>query len=205
LGPRPRRYKSLAERVAAALAGEPGASAERARELRNAAAVGGRKAVAYYDLTFSPVKSVSVFYAALLHAERHREAGELVAAHRAAIARAMGWASAQAAYCRTGYHGKACDGRSVGVYETASGLVWTRWDHGTNRAGEPQLHSHVAVLNRVISGVDGRIRALHGRGSPRSNTASTRSIGGRWNANSVSGWGWCSRSGRTARPAKSGG
>jgi hypothetical protein len=43
-------------------------------------------------------------------------------------------------------------------------LVWTRWDHGTNRAGEPQLHSHVAVLNRVISGVDGRIHALHGRG-----------------------------------------
>jgi hypothetical protein len=125
LGPRPRRYRSLAERVAAALAAEPGASAERARELRNLAGAGGRRAVAYYDLTFSPVKSVSVFYAALLHAGRHREVGEVVAAHQAAVDRAMGWASGQAAYCRTGYHGKSCDGRSVGVYEQATGLVWT--------------------------------------------------------------------------------
>ena len=33
-----------------------------------AAAADGRRAVAYYDLTFSPSKSVSVYYAALLAA-----------------------------------------------------------------------------------------------------------------------------------------
>jgi conjugative relaxase-like TrwC/TraI family protein len=42
--------------------------------------------------------------------------------------------------------------------------VWTRWNHHTNRACEPQLHSHVAVLNRVLTASDGQIRALDGKG-----------------------------------------
>src|SRR3981081_1860611 len=40
----------------------------------------------------------------------------------------------------------------------------TGWDHSTNREGEPQLHTHVAVLNRAVTTSDGRIRALDGRG-----------------------------------------
>src|SRR5581483_10909665 len=65
---------------------------------------------------------------------------------------------------RVGYHGRTAAGRSVGRYERGSGLVWTRWDHATNRACEPQLHAHVAVLNRVVTGSDGVVRALDGRG-----------------------------------------
>jgi hypothetical protein len=38
--------------------------------------------VAYYDFTFSPVKSVSVYYAALLAAGLTVEAEMVVAAHR---------------------------------------------------------------------------------------------------------------------------
>jgi len=91
LGSAPRRYKTLSERVAAALAAEPDCSPERARELRNQAAAGGRRAVAYYDVTFSPVKSVSVYYAALMDAGRTVEAAVVVDAYRAAIDEAMCW------------------------------------------------------------------------------------------------------------------
>nr|WP_239028453.1 MobF family relaxase [Pseudonocardia acidicola] len=164
LGRRPRQFRSTADRVAARLAAEPDASEERIREISNEVRASGRKPVAYYDLTFSPVKSVSVLHAALLAEGRTADAAKVVGAHREAIAEAMAWAEEQAAYTRSGYHGKTVDGRSVGVYERATGLVWTRWDHSTNRNQEPQLHSHVAVLNRVVTASDGEIRALDGAG-----------------------------------------
>jgi conjugative relaxase-like TrwC/TraI family protein len=50
------------------------------------------------------------------------------------------------------------------VYEAARGLVWIRWDHSTSRAQQPQLHSHVTVLNRAETDADGVIRALASRG-----------------------------------------
>ena len=71
------------------------------------------------------------------------------AAHRAGVAAAMAYVEQQAAYVRSGYHGKTMSGQSVGVYEQARGLVWIRWDHSTSRAQQPQLHSHVTVLNRA--------------------------------------------------------
>ena len=42
--------------------------------------------------------------------------------------------------------------------------MWIRWDHSTSRAQQPQLHSHVTVLNRAETNSDGMIRAL---ASPR--------------------------------------
>jgi conjugative relaxase-like TrwC/TraI family protein len=164
LGRPPRKFRSTDERIQAAIAREPDADEERTRELENGVRADGRKAVGYYDLTFSPVKSVSVLWAALLSEGRHAEAAEVVEAHRNAVAEAMGWAEREVAYTRVGYHGKTTQGTSVGRYEQATGLVWTRWDHSTNRAQEPQLHSHAAVLNRVVTGLDGKIRALDGRG-----------------------------------------
>jgi hypothetical protein len=94
---------------------------------------------------------VSVYWAALTSQGRHAEAALVARAHKEAVAEAMGWAEGEVAYTRVGYHGRTASGRSVGRYEAATGLVWTRWDHHTNRACEPQLHSHVAVLNRVIT------------------------------------------------------
>ena len=120
--------------------------------------------MAYYDLTFSPVKSVSVYWTALLEAGRDAEAANVVAAHRAGVAAAMAYVEEQAAYVRSGYHGKTASGQSVGVYEQARGLVWIRWDHSTSRAQQPQLHSHVTVLNRAETVSDGAIRALASRG-----------------------------------------
>jgi conjugative relaxase-like TrwC/TraI family protein len=164
LGRPPRKFRSTEERIQAALARESDADEERTREIENEVRADGRKAVGYYDLTFSPVKSVSVLWAALLSEGRQAEAAEVIEAHREAVAEAMAWAEREVAYTRVGYHGQTSQGTSVGRYEQATGLVWTRWDHSTNRAQEPQLHSHAAVLNRVATGADGMIRALDGRG-----------------------------------------
>ena len=163
LGSRPRNFDSRDERVAQALAAEPDATEERKAEIREKAQ-GKRKPVAYYDLTFSPVKSGSVYWAGLLETGRDAEAANVVEAHRAAVAAAMAYVEEQVAYVRSGYHGKTASGQSVGVYEEARGLVWIRWDHSTSRAQQPQLHSHVTVLNRAETVSDGVIRALASRG-----------------------------------------
>ena len=105
-----------------------------------------------------------MYWAALLEAGRDAEAANVVAAHRAGVAAAMAYVEQQAAYVRSGYHGKTASGQSVGVYEQASGLAWIRWDHSTSRAQQPQLHSHVTVLNRAETISDGVIRALASRG-----------------------------------------
>ncbi len=65
----------------------------------------GRKAVAYYDLTFSPVKSVSVLHAAYRSEGMLEAAQEVVESHRVAIAEAMAYVEREAAWTRTGYHG----------------------------------------------------------------------------------------------------
>lgn len=163
LGRAPRTYKSYEKLYKEAVAREPDATPERLREIKQECIGGERKPVAYYDLTFSPVKSVSVYHAALLAEGRTEDAQKVLAAHERAITTAMDYAERHAAYTRTGYHGKARDGRSVGRYEEATGFVWTAWRHSTNRDQEPQLHSHVAVLNRVVTASDGRIRALDGK------------------------------------------
>jgi conjugative relaxase-like TrwC/TraI family protein len=164
LGRKPRIFKSTKERIAAAVAAEPDATEERVAEIENTVRADGRKAVGYYDLTFSPVKSVSVYWAALISEGRHGEAAQVLQAHREAIGEAMAYAEREVSYTRVGYHGKTSQGTSVGEYAKATGMVWTRWDHSTNRSQEPQMHTHVAVLNRVITGFDGKIRALDGRG-----------------------------------------
>ena len=165
LGRAPRRFKDTAERMEAALAAAgPDATPEERRALELAAAGDGRRAVAYYDLTFSPAKSVSVYYAALLAAGDVEGAAAVAAAHDRAVEVAMAYAEEHVAYTRTGYHGRTQDGRSVGRYEAGEGLVWTQWRHSTNRESEPQLHTHVGVLNRLRTLSDGVIRALDGRG-----------------------------------------
>jgi conjugative relaxase-like TrwC/TraI family protein len=164
LGRPPRMFKTYQQRLKAAIEREPLPTSERLRELELVAKTDGRKAVAYYDFTFSPVKSVSVYYAALLAEGFVAEAELVVAAHRDAVEAAMAYAETHIAYTRVGYHGRAEGGRSVGRYEAADGLIMTAWDHSTNREKEPQLHTHVAVLNRAVTSSDGRVRALDGRG-----------------------------------------
>ena len=155
LGRAPYNFKSYGERLAAALAAEPDATPERREQIELGVKMASSKAVAYYDFTFSPVKSVSVYYAALLATGDTVGAEQVLAAHDRAVDIALGYTEQQAAYTRTGYHGKTVAGRSVGRYEAADGLIVAAFPHSTNRKNEPQIHTHAAVLNRVrTSSVD---------------------------------------------------
>ncbi|BDT96949.1 hypothetical protein IFM12275_69250 (plasmid) [Nocardia sputorum] len=108
------------------------------------------KAVAGFDLTFSPVKSVSMLWA-LASPE---VAAKIEAAHQAAIVDALEFLEAHATYTRIGRGGVA----QVEV----DGLLATRFDHRDSRAGDPDLHAHVVVSNKVRRR-DGGWGALDGK------------------------------------------
>ncbi|MEO6712999.1 MAG: MobF family relaxase, partial [Mycobacteriales bacterium] len=124
-----------------------------ARELSGFIARSSRQAttaVAGYDLTFSPVKSVSTLWAVAPRAV----AEQIEAAHQAAVASALRWLETDAAYTRMGRAGV----RQVEV----NGLVAAAFTHRDARSGDPDLHTHVAVSNKVQTR-DGRWLALDGR------------------------------------------
>ena len=109
-----------------------------------------RQPVAGYDLVFTPAKSVSVLWG--LGDDSVRRA--VSEAHAAAVARSMDWIEAECGYTRRG---------KAGVEQiTSEGLTVAAFDHFDNRAGDPNLHTHCAVSNRVLS-EDGKWRALDAR------------------------------------------
>jgi conjugative relaxase-like TrwC/TraI family protein len=109
-----------------------------------------RAGVAGYDLVFTPVKSVSVLWA--LHPDEAVRS-EVKAAHDAAVDQAIKLLEAHAAFTRSGAGGAA-------QIET-NGLVATAFDHHDSRSSDPDLHTHLAVANKV-QGRDGKWRALDG-------------------------------------------
>ncbi|MGH3979873.1 MAG: MobF family relaxase, partial [Pseudonocardiaceae bacterium] len=163
LGRKTYDYKAPSERLEAALAAEPNASPERVAELTWQVTNSQQRAIGYFDLTFSPAKSVSLYYAGLLAEGRPEDAAKVWAAHREGVAAAFGHLEGEAGYSRAGYHGRTSSGRSVGDYVEARRWVAARFDHTTNREHEPQLHSHVAVLNRVRCEGDRKWRTLDSR------------------------------------------
>jgi len=107
-------------------------------------------AVAGYDLTFSPVKSVSTLWAVA-----GREVSQVIAqAHADAVTDTVGWLEGHATYTRRGRNGVA----QVEV----RGLLAAAFTHRDSRSGDPDLHTHVAVSNKVQAH-DGRWLALDGR------------------------------------------
>lgn len=115
-----------------------------------------RRAVAGYDLVFTPVKSASVLWA-LGNDEVRRQ---VEAAHREAVVDTVGWLERHAAFTRMGAGGLA----QVETY----GLLCAAFEHRDSRLGDPDLHTHVAVANKVRARVgrpDGGPRwlALDGR------------------------------------------
>ena len=94
-------------------------------------------AVAGYDLTFSPVKSVSALWAVA----DERTAREIEHAHDLAVADALKVIEDHALFTRTGAGGA----RQV----QTTGLVAAAFIHRDSRAGDPDLHTHVAVANKV--------------------------------------------------------
>ncbi|WP_267466315.1 MobF family relaxase [Nocardia cyriacigeorgica] len=123
-----------------------------ARELSGWVAKNSRPrstAVAGFDLTFSPVKSVSALWAIA-----PRSVSEKVeAAHHAAVDDALAWLEQHAVFTRLGRNGI----RQVDV----DGTVAARFTHRDSRAGDPDLHTHVLIANRVRT-LDGLWRTLDG-------------------------------------------
>jgi conjugative relaxase-like TrwC/TraI family protein len=106
--------------------------------------------VAGYDLTFSPVKSVSTLWAIA----DPDLAALIEQAHQAAVQDALNFIERHALFTRQGRNGV----RQVNV----RGLVATAFTHRDSRAGDPDLHTHVAVANKVQT-LDGRWLSIDGR------------------------------------------
>lgn len=125
--------------------GEEELSAYVARNLRPASQV-----CAGYDLTFTPVKSVSALWATAPIGTSEA----IATAHQVAVEDALAWLENHVAYTRRGAGG-------VRVVKTR-GLIATMFVHRDSRAGDPNLHTHVAVSNKVQAADDGAWLALDG-------------------------------------------
>lgn len=114
-----------------------------------------RRAVAGYDYTFSPAKSVSALWAVA-------DAGTqalIVAAHHAAAADVLDLMERDVAATRTG-----ATGRNGAVAQVeVTGLIATAYDHYDSRAGDAQLHTHLVISNKVRAVYDGKWRSLDSR------------------------------------------
>jgi conjugative relaxase-like TrwC/TraI family protein len=79
---------------------------------------------------------------------------EIVVAHEAAVADALGYLEQEACMARRGHGGV--------VLVRGIGFVAAAFRHRSSRAGDPLLHTHVVVAN-ATRGPDGRWTALDGR------------------------------------------
>lgn len=102
-----------------------------------------RKPVAGFDLTFSAPKSVSVLWAVADNSTQAR----IHAAHQEAVRKTLSWAEENIIQTRAG------DGGVVRV--AANGIIASLFDHFDSRAGDPQLHTHAVIANRVQRASDG--------------------------------------------------
>src|ERR1017187_6822704 len=173
-----RQSKAAAERENAAVsayqAEHPCASATELAEVRAAERGKDPHQVPYFDLTVSAVKSVSVLHAsyrvAAGQARDHGQdnqaaafaarADELEDARLDSAREAVAWLDRYAAYTRTGHH----SARS-GEWRDGQGLVASLFLHHLSRDGDPQLHMHVAIWNRIQrgDGADDKWRTLDSR------------------------------------------
>src|SRR5665648_737590 len=99
---------------------------------------GRRHAVVGYDLTFTAPESASVLWALADDATRTT----VYAAHRAALASALEFVEQRVIRTR--------------------GMVAAAFDHWDTRAGDPNLHTHVVIANKVQR-PDGVWRSVDGR------------------------------------------
>ncbi|HKS98252.1 MAG TPA: MobF family relaxase [Rugosimonospora sp.] len=113
-----------------------------------------RTAVAAYDVTVSPVKSVSLLWAF----GDDRVKGIVMAAHHSGVRAVLAHLQRHGAFTRAGTNG-------IRQLDTA-GLAAMVADHRMSREKDPQLHSHIVVSAKVRAvGPDGAGRwlALDGR------------------------------------------
>lgn len=108
-----------------------------------------RQPVAGYDLVFTPVKGISVLWG--LGDHQLRTTAERI--HEQAWHDALEFVEHEGAFTRSGAGGIA--------QLSTHGLIATAYQHRDSRAGDPNLHTHVTVSNRVL-GQDGVWRTLDG-------------------------------------------
>jgi conjugative relaxase-like TrwC/TraI family protein len=109
----------------------------------------GRNAVPAFDVVLRPTKSVSILYG-LGNAVTGRA---VLAAHHAGLAEAVDYLDG---------HLGARRGHGGVQHVSGQGVLAVGFDHRTSREGDPLLHTHLVVANRV-QGPDGRWTALDGR------------------------------------------
>ncbi|MDQ4112082.1 MAG: relaxase domain-containing protein [Actinomycetota bacterium] len=108
------------------------------------------KAVAGYDLTFTPVKAVSTLWAL---ADRD-VARQVEAAHHAAVETTLTWLEDNVLFTRRGQGG-------VQQVQTR-GMIAALFTHRDSRSSDPHLHTHVTLSNKVQDPT-GRWLAIDGR------------------------------------------
>ncbi len=102
-----------------------------------------------YDLCLSAPKSVSALWAI----GGKQAAAEVLAGHQAAVSAALEYMDGHASFSRVGADGH--------TQVPSGGLAAAIFDHRTSRAGDPQLHSHALVVNKVRC-PDGDWRTIDG-------------------------------------------
>ncbi|OFK64770.1 MobF family relaxase [Corynebacterium sp. HMSC074A09] len=108
-----------------------------------------RQSVSGFDLTFSPAKSVSVAWAL----SDEKTARRIEALHHQAVSEAIAWAEDNALFTRVGKQGRE--------QVKTKGFIASEFKHYDTRAGDPDLHSHVLVSNKVQT-EDGRWLSIDG-------------------------------------------
>lgn len=96
-----------------------------------------RHAVVGFDLTFSVPKSVSVLWALSPRSIQN----QLIRTHHQAVNATLRWLEENVIHTRAGRNGVA----HIGTH----GAIAAAFDHWESRAGDPQLHTHMVIANRV--------------------------------------------------------
>ncbi len=171
LGHTGRKYMSEDELYNAAVEREPDADAARRMELRLEAGKNARQNVAFFDMTFSVAKSITLLHTAFEaqqvaaqragDTERAAAWGEFRQAVEDAIwtgnNAALAYMNEHAGYSRVGRHGG-----SAGRWIDAPDWVVASFLQHDSREHDPQLHIHNGFLNRVRC-ADGTWRTVDSR------------------------------------------
>src|SRR6195952_1100479 len=128
--------------------GRPPADNEELGRYITAASRPTQQAVAGFDLVFSPAKSVSTLWG-LGDNDTRRVIED---AHEQAIQNTVKYLEDEAIATRAGRNG-------VAQIDVEGGLIATRFRHYDSRTGDPQLHDHLVVANKV-KGSDGKWRTI---------------------------------------------
>ena len=154
-------YDGVKDRVAARVSKLPRDLSDEQRRVAEATiaheelAAGTRRAVAGYDFTFSVPKSVSALWSV---ADEGTQA-LILAAHHQALGEVVAFLEREVATTRRGVDA----GDGAVAQADIVGVVATAYDHWDSRLGDPQLHTHVVISNKVKTAGDGRWRSLDGR------------------------------------------